>query len=496
MRQAKALFKVFCALFIISSLQSQALLAQSIAATTTTTAVASAASPDITAENKTTPPANEPEAVELRRRIRELEERLEKLETRQQQPQQPPENTAAIPAANATITNASLTIAQQSTTPTETSPKEAAVEPPAQTAGAAQSNGDGILNFFKQVEVTGFIDGYYSYNFNKPFGRTNQLRSYETRNNEFALNLAEIALEKKPDSSSRFGFRLDLNYGPAADLTHVGEFGNKDTYKFLQQAYGSYLLPVGNGLQVDVGKFVTWNGAEVIESKDNYNYSRGLLFTLGPFYHAGARAKYTFNSKVSLLAAVVNGWDTTEDNNGGKTFGVQLALTPTSKFSLLQSYNVGPEEVDTIPVPTGQENDNFLRHYFDTVAIYNFNPRWSIMANYDYGIERQRLTGAKVHFQGIATYLRYSPTERFSFSPRFEYYDDYNGARTGVAQALKSLTFTGDYKLGLGFLARLELRRDWSDQPFFVKSNPLDPLVKAQTNVLGGLTWAFGTRNQ
>lgn len=493
MRQAKTLFKVFCALFTISLSLTESAFAQA-AANSAPAALASAAIPNhdgdaTVAENKTTAPATESEELELRRRIKELEERLEKLEARQQPP---PE--AAAPG----LTNASLTIAQQQTTTPAATPKEASdAAAPTPTADEAQSNGEGILNFFKQVEVTGFIDGYYSYNFNKPFGRTNQLRSYETRNNEFALNLAEIALEKKVDSTSRLGFRLDLNYGPAADLTHAGEANNRrDTYKFLQQAYGSFLVPIGNGLQVDAGKFVTWNGFEVIESKDNYNYSRGYLFTLGPFYHAGVRAKYAFNSKVSLLAAVVNGWDTTEDTNGGKTFGVQLALTPTSKFSLLQSYNVGPEEPDTIPVPLGRENDRFIRHYLDTVAVYTFNPRWSVAANYDYGIERQRASGSKVHFQGVAAYLRYSPTERFSFSPRFEYYDDNDGARTGVAQALKGLTLTGDYKLGLGFLARLEFRRDWSDQPFFNKSNATDPLVKAQTNILGGLTWAFGTRNQ
>lgn len=488
MRQAKTLFKVFCALSVIGFSPSQSLFAQSSPAPA---ALASAAAPDAAAaENKIAAP--EPEAVELRRRIKELEERLEKLESRQQPP------TQAAAADTAAITNASLTVAQQTTqttTPGEAASKDATdAAQPAQTDNS-QSDGNGILNFFKQVEVTGFVDGYYSYNFNKPSGGLNQLRSYETRNNEFALNLAEIALEKKVDSTSRLGFRLDINYGNAADLTHAGEAnGKRDTYKFLQQAYGSFLAPVGNGLQVDAGKFVTWNGLEVIESKDNYNYSRGYLFTLGPFYHAGVRAKYAFNSKVSLLAAVVNGWDTTEDNNGGKTFGVQLALTPTSKFSLLQAYNVGPEEPDTIPAAVGREDERFIRHYFDTVAVYNFNPRWAAAANYAYGIERQRASGSKVHFQGVATYLRFSPTERLSFSPRFEFYDDHDGARTGVAQALKGLTFTGDYKLGLGFLARLEFRRDWSDQPFFVKSNPADPRVKAQTNILGALTWAFGTR--
>ena len=40
---------------------------------------------------------------------------------------------------------------------------------------------------------------------------------------------------------------------------------------------------------MDFGKFVTSAGAEVIESKDNWNYSRSLLFAYAiPYWHFGA----------------------------------------------------------------------------------------------------------------------------------------------------------------------------------------------------------------
>ena len=42
----------------------------------------------------------------------------------------------------------------------------------------------------------------------------------------------------------------------------------------VQQAYISYLAPVGKGLTLDFGKFVTPVGFEPTESKDNNNYSR------------------------------------------------------------------------------------------------------------------------------------------------------------------------------------------------------------------------------
>ncbi|MDQ3667863.1 MAG: porin [Acidobacteriota bacterium] len=351
------------------------------------------------------------ETVELRSRIRLLEERLEKLEVEKEK------NSTNSIAGAAPATNGTATPETQRTPPKH----------------------NGVLDFFKEIEVSGFIDGYYGYSFNKPSGRVNLLRNFDTRHNQFALNLAEIVIEKRPDpSNSRVGFRLDLDYGPATDLVHAAEPGGSETYKVIQQAYGSYLTPVGSGLQIDVGKFVTWNGAEVIETKDNWNYSRGLLFAWAiPYYHAGVRAKYAFNSKVSLTGAVVNGWNNVEENNGGKTFGLSLTLTPTPKLSIIQNYTTGPE----------QANDRrHYRHLSYTIVIYSFNDKWSVMGNYDYAIDTLT-SGGKIRWQGVAAYLRYAPTKRLAFTPRYEWFDDHDGFATGTAQRVKEFTITGEYKL-------------------------------------------------
>ena len=413
------------------------------------------------------PPAGNPETVELRRRVKELEERLKKLE-------------AAQPPSNAAVSFVKTALPGDATAPPVTNPA-----PPAQDDEKSKSQDKGVLNFFREVEVSGFIDGYYGYNFNKPAGRINVLRNFDTRSNQFALNLAELVIEKKPDPlNSRVGFRLDLDYGPATDLVHSTEPGGRDVYKVIQQAYGSYLAPVGSGLQIDVGKFVTWNGAEVIETKDNWNYSRGLLFAWAiPYYHAGVRAKYSFSSKVSLMGAVVNGWNNVEENNSGKTFGLSLTLTPTRKLAIIQNYTTGPE----------QTNDRHsFRHLLDTVVTYNFNKQWAVMGNYDYA--QDKLTaGGKVHWQGVAGYVRYTPTDKLAFTPRYEWFGDYNGFATGTAQRVKEFTMTGEYKVKPSLIGRLEYRRDWSDRPFFPKSDP-SILAKSQSTVLAGLIWTFGTR--
>ena len=66
-------------------------------------------------------------------------------------------------------------------------------------------------------------------------------------------------------------------------------------------------------------------------------------------------------------------------------------------------------------------------------------------------------------------------------------------AATGVAQKVKEFTLTGEYKMVEGLLARLEYRRDWSDQPFFDRGNGLGN-SKNQTTVVLGIVAFFGPK--
>src|SRR5438132_629401 len=199
-----------------------------------------------------------------------------------------------------------------------------------------------FLNFFRKTEVSGFADFYYTYNLNKParpcatvagVAVFNCLYNFNVAHNSFSLNLAEVALEKKPTSDSRGGFRIDLNYGPTATYVHGTEPGGTGVYQNVQQAYVSYLGPAGTGLQLDFGKFVTWNGQEVIETKDNWNYSRSLLFAWAiPYYHTGMRASYSPNAMLTVTGFLVNGWNNAADNNTGKTIGGQLMIKPNANL--------------------------------------------------------------------------------------------------------------------------------------------------------------------
>jgi hypothetical protein len=354
---------------------------------------------------------------------------------------------------------------------------------PSSEPTAATSSPNVLQSMLGSTSLSGFIDGYYGYNFNQPHSRTSSFRAFDGLSNQFALNMSELILDKPPDAAnSRLGFRLALGYGQAMNVVNASDPGGLGFAQYLKEGYFSYLAPVGkNGLQVDFGKFVTPHGAEVIETKDNWNYSRGILFTYAiPFYHFGLRTKYTFNNKYALSGFVVNGWNDIVDNNTGKTYGVTFNWNPHKKFGLAQGYMAGPEQAGT--------NQNW-RQLSDTVVTISPTDKLSFILNYDYG-RGDRMAGLldPVSWQGIAGYVRYAFDERNAFALRYEWFNDANGFATGTGQQLKEFTGTFERRVAHRLITRLEYRYDYSNQPTFVEG---DQPIGAQSTVAAGLVYAF-----
>jgi hypothetical protein len=324
-----------------------------------------------------------------------------------------------------------------------------------------------------KIDVGGYVDTYYEYNFNKT---DPQLRSYDVQHNTFSLSAAELNFSKAPTAESRVGFRADLWFGKAADLTAAFEPASdgKEIYKHVQQAYVSLLT---GKLQWDAGKFVTPMGAEVIESQDNWNYSRSILFGYAvPFYHLGLRATYTVDPKVTLGAQLVNGWNNASENNGDKTVHLSLTLKPNANLSWVANYMVGKEAPDAASVRD-------VRNLFDTTLSYTATPKLSLMANADYGKE------GSVKWWGVAAYAKYQAMPRWGVVGRYEYVDDTQGGFMTIGTKAQSLTLTSDHLLVGALRVRLEYRLDLSDGAFFKKSD--GSLTDSQSALIVGVVYGF-----
>lgn len=379
------------------------------------------------------------------------------------------------------------------------SEKTALAAPVPSTTATAQANGmsvspttpqsssnPSIASLLGPTSLSGFVDMYYDYNSNQPASRMNSFRSFDTASNQFALNLIELVVDKAPEvTNSRTGYHIALGFGQAMNAVNASDPGGLGFDQYLKEAYFSYLAPVGTGLQIDAGKFVTPHGAEVIETKDNLNYSRGLLFSYAiPYFHYGLRARYAFSDKYSISGFLVNGWNNVIDNNTGKTFGVSFNWTPSKKVSFAQNYMGGPEQAN---------NTSNWRQLWDTVVTYAPSSKLSFTLNTDYG-RGDRVAGVidPVFWTGAAGYVKYAFNEKYTFVTRYEYYDDHNGFTTGTPQHFNGVTATFQRTIASHIISRLEVRRDMSNAPTFLKGSSLP--ATAQNTVTAGLVFMFDSR--
>jgi Putative beta-barrel porin-2, OmpL-like. bbp2 len=433
----------------------------------------------VTAEPKADPVKKTVDPAEMLKLITALEDRIHLLEEKLAATNKTPVATAVAATTN--------------TSPVAPVVVQEDIKKEVATLREEVKKQEGMLGFLRDVEVSGIVDGYYSYNNNKVDMFT-QGRAFDVRHNAFSLQLGKVTLEKKNSVDSRLGFRVDVGFGETVDrIVSVSDSSRNDATKHILQAYGSYVAPVGSGLIIDFGKFYTPIGAEVIETKDNFNYSRGWLFTYGPYYHAGFRAKYAFNDKVAATGFLVNGWDNIFENNqnrnAAKTTGVQIALTPTKKFALTQTFMAGPE-APLANVPAVSARDNW-RQIADTVATVYVTDKFTLLGNFVHGRDGDN-SGVRGQWTGFAGYFKYAFSDKAAFSPRFEVLNDKNGLRTGTAQTVKDITLTQEFKLANNFLTRFEYRRDFSNQAFF--TNASGATRKNQNTFIIGLSYFLTSR--
>jgi hypothetical protein len=374
-----------------------------------------------------------------------------------------------------------------------------------------------VLDYLYDTTINIGIDGYYEYNFNAPVGRVNLLRAYDVLSNSFSLNQASVIFDHPPDLAAgrRFGGRLDIQFGQATD-TLQGNPSNEprpDIYRNIFQAYGTYIVPIGRGLDVDFGKWASSLGIEGNYTKDQMNYSRSYWFEFLPFYHMGFRTSYPVNDKFALNYWLINGTNQVEPTNPLKDELFGFTATPRKTISWTMNYYLGQEHPDRVSVPPTspipvQPGLSFTPinpapdgrlHIFDSYVSWQSTPKLTLAIEGDYVIERlwrnsaPGESSAPSHVDGGAAYLKYQLNSKFALAGRAEYLSDRGGLFSGLNQALKETTATFDYNVADGLLMRYEWRRDFSNQPSFL-TDTQGVLSKQQNTATLGLVWWWGRK--
>jgi len=379
------------------------------------------------------------------------------------------------------------------------------------SAPAAEPEKVTLAGLLGPTTISGFVDTYYGYNYNHPVDNTSGFRFFDGKTNTFAINMVEMIVDKAPDAMSsegRFGYHVAAGYGQAANIVNGSDVASDGSNFYIKEAYGSYLAPIGKGLKIDVGKWVTPMGNEVIETNANWNYSRGLLFYYAiPYFHLGARATYVFNSKWTATGGIFNGWNNSHIQNdnfpftgqsSGLTYHATLAWTPNAKWGVTTLYMAGPV-VDNYTNKVVSD----WKQLSDTIISFTPNSKWAFVVDGDYGFgpryyncEEGCVESPAVKWWGVAGYAKYNFNPKSNFAVRYEYYSDpngYSGLLFGDNGHAHEVTGTYSYNLTSGLLVRGEYRYDNASLPIFRRG--VFGSVNDQHTATLGLVYSFSSAN-
>lgn len=343
--------------------------------------------------------------------------------------------------------------------------------------------------------ITGYVDTTYGYNLDRPASRKTALRSMDQKTDVFLLNSAQVAIDGSVPNAERgdVGYRVELDYGTDAavykaagtgiDAGLPGAPSNNAVNFEVQEAYLTYKC-AKTGIQTKFGKFVTFEGIEVIESKDNFTISRGHLFGLAEaFTHVGGLVGYALPKYVDFWVGAVNGWDIQTDNNSGKTFLAKVG------------FNFGEMAFGSISMSRGSEkanNTNDALTSIDTTWFFKPVKPLTVALQLNGG-ENENTSiadrnsdgtadGGAGHWYGAGIQPKVD-IGNFFIGGRYEWFSDLDGTRTGTTQVLQNVTLSPGINLTDNLMFRVEYRHDWSSRMVFEDADGRFRL--ADTNTIG-----------
>jgi hypothetical protein len=314
------------------------------------------------------------------------------------------------------------------------------------------------------LTISGYVEGYYSYDLNKPSNNMRPGFLYNfNRHNEFNLNLGVV---KAAYATERTRANLAIGVGTYMNANYAAEPG---VLKNIFEANAGYKLSRTSNLWFDIGILPSHIGFESAIGKDNWALTRSLVAENSPYFESGAKLSYTSNNgKVQVAALVMNGWQriTRVEGNSLLSFGTQVYVKPTDKITLNYSTFLGTDKPDSA---------RLFRHYHNLYGIFQITPVIGFTAGWDIGVEEETPNG-----KGHTTWytpvgiLRITPANsKWAFALRAEYMCDEKGViiATGTPNGFKTLggSVGIDYWPQSNVALRLEARHLNSRDNIFVK---------------------------
>ncbi len=350
------------------------------------------------------------------------------------------------------------------------------------------------------VAVNGLVDTYYTYNFtnssNSAVGTKGNVGTFfNTVDDAFQLGLGEVDVNVSLGNTSG---HLSLVTGDASYYL----FGGTTTpapASYTVNALQAYVSYAPDQWTFNLGRWMTWMGNEVIQSKANMNYSRSLLFWYTiPLWHQGLSVGYlTSDSKFGVTGYITNGWNNAgvpisslTGGDLGKTYGLQLKAVPDSTLTVILNGIIGPNNGGA-PASIGGMLTNIdpsaTKWVGEAIVSFVPNSTWSFALDAEYGslstgnagtaanavtLNDGTTTATSLTFWGVDLYGRYQVASDWALALRLEMLEDTDDSVLGLSPIVptsgkpandvsaKEATLTVEHNFSSNLLMRLEGRMD------------------------------------
>jgi hypothetical protein len=317
-----------------------------------------------------------------------------------------------------------------------------------------------------ELNILGFADVFYVYDFNQPPGTERQPFLFNhNRHNEFNLNLGLVKFSlEHPKYRANFA----LQTGVYANDNYVAEPG---LLKNIFEANIGISLNKKNNLWLDAGVLPSHLGFESAISMDNMTLTRSLLAESSPYFLSGAKITYSPNDKWEIAGLIVNGWQRIQrlPGNSLPSFGTQVNFSPTEKVTLNWSSFIGTDDPD---------ETRRMRYFNNFYGQFQVAEKFDLIAGFDLGAQQST--------KNSSTYdLWFSPiiigqlsiSKYWKTAVRAEYYQDETGIiiPTGTSNGFRTtgLSLNFDYSPTQNIVCRLEGRwLDSKDNIFETNTTP------------------------
>jgi len=326
-----------------------------------------------------------------------------------------------------------------------------------------------LLTALSATTISGYVDT--SAVWNPGTGNANPAPYSFNAGKQDGFNVDAIDIKlSKPLEEGKWsaGYVAELNYGP--DATIIDGPGTAP----IRQAYVDLGVPVGNGLELKLGRWDNIIGYETSDSVNNPNWTRSYGYSFEPTEHTGLLASYKFADWIGAQVGVANTLTT------GATFGVNgrtaggvvtypaeskktvvslLTLTAPDSWGWLKGsalyggfdHGQGVQTHDTTEWYAGLTLNTPVK---DLTLGGSYDSIDHVDAGFDAG-----------YFQAYAGYVSYKITDKATINGRAEYAQ---GSALAAAEPLPAgssskiiaLTGTFQYDLWANVVSRLEVRWD------------------------------------